>query len=85
MRPPPMDAPAELRQRIGDPGACGDGHVRIVAQAPLVLLVHALCAVAQSNPQQRCWIETEGEVLGAEDAATLLRHWEIGVPIEDRV
>lgn len=85
MRPLPMDAPARLRQRIDDPGAEDDAGVRTVAEGPLVLLVHALCAVARSDRRQCCWIEAGREVLNAEEAIALLRHWETGVPIEDRV
>lgn len=84
MRPLPMDAPAQLWQRIVDSGANGSGPSRIVAQGPLVLLVHALCAVARPD-RQRCWIEAGRAVLSADDAAALLCHWETGVPIEDRV
>lgn len=85
MRPLPMDAPARLRQRIDDPGAEGGLRIRTVAEGPLVLLVHALCAVARSGRQQFCWIEAGEEVLNPEDATALLRHWQAGVPIEDRV
>lgn len=84
MRPLPMDAPAQLWQRIADPGADGSAPSRIVAQGPLVLLVHAVCAVARPD-RQRCWIEAGQAVLSADDAVALLRHWETGVPIEDRV
>ncbi|WP_294332444.1 hypothetical protein [uncultured Sphingomonas sp.] len=84
MRPLPMDAPAQLRQRIMDPGADGGARSRTIAQGPLVLLVHALCAVARPD-RQRCWIEAGQDVLSADDALALLRHWEAGVPIEDRV
>ncbi|UYY78870.1 hypothetical protein [Sphingomonas sp. R1] len=85
MRPPPMDAPAELRHRIEDPAKPGGMCIRTVARGPLMLLVHALCAVEPAERRQRCWIEIGQDVLDADAVAALLHHWEAGVPIEDRV
>ncbi len=84
MQPLPMDAPAELRHRVEDAAAPTGESVRSVAHGSLVLMVHALCAVPAER-RARCWIETAHGILDAEGAAALLRHWEAGVPIEDRV
>ncbi|WP_010544263.1 hypothetical protein [Sphingomonas elodea] len=85
MQSPTMDAPAELRQRISAAEGDAAGEVQVIARGSLVLLAHALAAVEPPERRACCWIETAGAILDSDGAAALLRHWETGVPFEDRV